>query len=325
MIFADKLIELRKRHGMSQEELADRLNVTRQSVSKWEGAQSVPDLQKVVQLSRLFEVSTDVLLKDELTLGQAEPIEQNAVSKRVSLSDAEAFLNYSVKSARRCGLAAALFIFPLLPFLIFFAGELRRYISETLLLVLVFAMIFTSVAFGISILVRNSYKKKKYSYLDNGLFELDCEVKDLTEQKMKKFHSHFIANNVIAAVLCVLPVLFFVFVLPCNTWVGLLGMYLCVFVVMLAVYLFVYSGNRRLSYKKLLNRGRYVKRGGTTSMTIEQVSAIYWSLVLAIYLTYSFITFNWGLTWIVWPISAVLFSIVLGIVDSTADKFDSAE
>lgn len=125
MIFADKLIELRKRHGMSQEELADRLNVTRQSVSKWEGAQSVPDLQKVVQLSQLFEVSTDVLLKDELTLGQAEPIEQNAVSKRVSLSDAEAFLNYSVKSARRCGIAAALFIFPLLPFLIFFCWRIK--------------------------------------------------------------------------------------------------------------------------------------------------------------------------------------------------------
>lgn len=119
MIFADKLIELRKRHGMSQEELADKLNVTRQSISKWEGAQSVPDLQKVVQLSQLFEVSTDVLLKDELTLGQAEPIERNAVRKKVSLSDVEAFLNYSVKSARRCGIAAALFIFPLLPFLIF--------------------------------------------------------------------------------------------------------------------------------------------------------------------------------------------------------------
>lgn len=48
MILADKIIELRKKEGWSQEELAEKLSVTRQSVSKWEGAQSIPDLDKVV-------------------------------------------------------------------------------------------------------------------------------------------------------------------------------------------------------------------------------------------------------------------------------------
>lgn len=74
MIFADKLIALRKKAGWSQEELAQQLNVSRQSVSKWEGAQSVPDLDKIVQLSRIFGVSTDYLLKDELGAQEtAEP------------------------------------------------------------------------------------------------------------------------------------------------------------------------------------------------------------------------------------------------------------
>ena len=66
MIFADKLIQLRKKAGWSQEELASQMNVSRQSVSKWEGAQSVPDLDKIVRLSKLFGVSTDYLLKDEI-------------------------------------------------------------------------------------------------------------------------------------------------------------------------------------------------------------------------------------------------------------------
>ena len=66
MIFADKIIELRKKAGWSQEELAVQLGVTRQSVSKWEGAQSVPDLEKIVQMSHLFGVTTDYLLKDEI-------------------------------------------------------------------------------------------------------------------------------------------------------------------------------------------------------------------------------------------------------------------
>ena len=59
MIFADKLIQLRKKSGWSQEELAQQMHVSRQSVSKWEGAQSVPDLEKMVQLSRLCDVTTD--------------------------------------------------------------------------------------------------------------------------------------------------------------------------------------------------------------------------------------------------------------------------
>ena len=69
MTFSDKLIALRRRAGWSQEELAERLNVSRQSVSKWESAQSMPDIDKIVQLSSLFGVTTDYLLKD----GQAEP------------------------------------------------------------------------------------------------------------------------------------------------------------------------------------------------------------------------------------------------------------
>ena len=69
MTFSDKLIALRRKAGWSQEELAERLNVSRQSVSKWEGAQSMPDIDKIVQLSSLFSVTTDYLLKD----GQDDP------------------------------------------------------------------------------------------------------------------------------------------------------------------------------------------------------------------------------------------------------------
>ena len=66
MILADKIIELRKKNGWSQEELADQLGVSRQAVSKWESASSIPDLERVLGMSRLFGVSTDYLLKDEI-------------------------------------------------------------------------------------------------------------------------------------------------------------------------------------------------------------------------------------------------------------------
>ena len=69
MIFADKLIRLRKQAGLSQEELASELNISRQSVSKWEQAQSIPDLDKIIQLSTFFNVSTDYLIEDEIENG----------------------------------------------------------------------------------------------------------------------------------------------------------------------------------------------------------------------------------------------------------------
>lgn len=64
--FSEKLLELRRREGLSQEQLADRLGVTRQSVSKWESGTAAPELAKLVALSDLFSVSVDYLVKDDL-------------------------------------------------------------------------------------------------------------------------------------------------------------------------------------------------------------------------------------------------------------------
>ena len=66
MILAEKIMELRKKKGWSQEQLGERLEISRQSVSKWESGASIPDLDKIVKMSHIFSVSTDYLLKDEL-------------------------------------------------------------------------------------------------------------------------------------------------------------------------------------------------------------------------------------------------------------------
>ena len=65
MILAEKIMEMRKKNGWSQEELAYQLGVSRQSVSKWESGASIPDLERILKLSEIFGVSTDYLLKEE--------------------------------------------------------------------------------------------------------------------------------------------------------------------------------------------------------------------------------------------------------------------
>ncbi len=63
MTISDKIQELRKQNGLSQEQLAERMGVSRQAVSKWESGLCAPDIEKIIALSELFEVSTDYLIK----------------------------------------------------------------------------------------------------------------------------------------------------------------------------------------------------------------------------------------------------------------------
>ena len=110
MIFADKLITLRKKAGWSQEELAEKLGVTRQSVSKWEGAQSVPDIDKILQLARLFGVTTDYLLKEEQGEPEYTAEDDTPALRKVTLAQANDCLAKAQANAPKMALATALCI-----------------------------------------------------------------------------------------------------------------------------------------------------------------------------------------------------------------------
>ena len=101
MILADKIIDERKKNGWSQEELADKLGVSRQSVSKWEGAQSVPDLQRILEMSELFGVSTDYLLKDEETNRTDDIEDSGTTSRKLSMEEANEFLDHNKVFAKK--------------------------------------------------------------------------------------------------------------------------------------------------------------------------------------------------------------------------------
>lgn len=120
MILADKIIELRKKSGMSQEELAEKLGVSRQSVSKWEGAQSMPDLNRILQLSQIFEVSTDYLLKDSME--ESDTVKDKSMTndtepplRIVKMGEADSYLKDNSKFALRIAVSVAMFIISFSP------------------------------------------------------------------------------------------------------------------------------------------------------------------------------------------------------------------
>ena len=105
MEFNNKLYELRKQKGLSQEELASRLNVSRQTVSKWEVGESAPDMEKLAAISELFDVSLDELVLDKAS---KQPGTAATVVKSELYSDIkEHVLNEDNKKKAKKGLKIA--------------------------------------------------------------------------------------------------------------------------------------------------------------------------------------------------------------------------
>lgn len=99
MTFSEKLLLLRRQKGMSQEQLAEMLDVSRQSVSKWEAQQTLPEPSKIILISEIFEVSIDQLLKDDLSV-----VDQSTTTIDPEVVDtAPAAVKLDVMFCTKCG------------------------------------------------------------------------------------------------------------------------------------------------------------------------------------------------------------------------------
>ena len=83
MIFSEKLQLIRKNKGLTQEELAEKLDVSRQAVAKWESGQAYPDISNLIQISNLFNVTVDYLVRDQECMVSFETDIENDLSKLI--------------------------------------------------------------------------------------------------------------------------------------------------------------------------------------------------------------------------------------------------
>ena len=180
MILADKIIDLRKKAGWSQEELAQQLGVSRQSVSKWEGAQSIPDIDKILQLSRIFGVSTDYLLKDEIELPAEEPAAADSTPalRRVSMEEASRYLALSRETAPK--LALATFLCVISPVCLIFLAGLSSGgfvpITETAAAGIGLCVLMILVAIGVTLFITSAAKVKDFEFIGNEPFETGAGI-----------------------------------------------------------------------------------------------------------------------------------------------------
>ena len=329
MIFADKLIRLRKKSGWSQEELAEQMGVSRQSISKWEGAQSIPDLEKIIKLAKLFSVSTDYLLLDEQGEEEAQsserPSEESPTLRRVSMEEANTFLAVKAKTAG--WIAFGVFLCILSPICLLLLAGLSETpgsgISEGLAAAIGLTVLLVMVAAAVAIFVYSGGKTSAFEYLDSQIFETEYGVSGMVKERREQYRERYMRNNIIGVCLCILaaiPLFGGAALTDDRELLQVEMLCLTLVIVGLGVRLLVRSGTVWGGFERLLEEGEYTREEKKKQPLISKISQVYWTLALAGYLAYSFITNDWNRSWIVWPVAAVLFPAVTALILLFAKK-----
>lgn len=323
MILADKIIALRKKNGWSQEELAEKLNVTRQSVSKWEGAQSVPDLDRVLQMSQIFGVSTDYLLKEELEEEQyVESMGSNAdaLVHRVTMEEANTFLEIKESAAPKIALGVSLCILsPVTLFLLdalAISGKVTLSVHAASGIGLIVLILCVSAA--VALFIFSGAKSKEYEFLETEVFETEYGVTGMVKERQKKFVDKYTRSNVLGVCLCILAAIpmFMTNLLLENDITDAFAISCLLILVAIGVNLFVRVGIPQASMQKLLQEDDFSKANKRKQKKCGWIATVYWLLVVALYLGYSFVTDDWGRSWIVWPVAGVLYAALWAVVSS---------
>lgn len=312
MIFSDKLIQLRKKAGWSQEELAEQMHVSRQSVSKWEGAQSIPDLEKMIRLSELFGVTTDYLLKDEIEdTGNSIPSDKVSALRRVSMEEANAFLSVKAITAKYIALATFLCILSPICMFVFGAGEVPAYgLTDHAAggIGMIILLIFVTIA--VAIFISCGRKTADYDYLEKEIFETEYGVRGMVAERKAAYSKTYTKNNIIGAGFCILsliPLLGGAAINDEDEMLLAIALSASFVLAGIGVVFFVSTGILWASYEKLLQEGSYSEEKKKRQPAVTAFSAAYWLITTAGYLGYSLSTNNWGYSWIIWVVAGIVY------------------
>ena len=323
MILADKIIRLRKKNGWSQEELAEKMDVSRQAVSKWESAQTVPDLEKILKLGTLFGVTTDYLLKDEIenedyTDGVSDP-----GTRKITLIEANEYLALRESAAKRIAIATMLCIVSIFPLLLLGVASENPafFLSEGLAYGIGLIAIFPVIAIAVFIFARVGFESAPYEFIEKEPFVTEYGVIGLVKDTQKKYRSTYIKYNYIGTTLCVLsPVPLLAAAFTNRAFLVVVMLTVTMLIAGIGSMFFIVAGVRWASMQKLLKEGEYDPAEKKQNRLTEAVSTSYWLLATAMFLGWSFVTNDWNQSWIVWPIAGVLFAAVMMICRLFANK-----
>jgi hypothetical protein len=331
MILADKIINLRKKNGWSQEELAEKLGVTRQSISKYEGAQSIPDLDKILKLSEIFGVTTDYLIKDELEEEEYAPSqmqenesESDRSVHKVTMEMANEYLQIIDWSAGKTAFATMLCI--LSPIVLLMLGAMSEmpdyHISENATAGIGICVLIVLIAIAVTIFILCGMKTKKYEFMEKEDIETVYGVSGMVKEKRDAYHSMYVTQLVIGIACCICSVIPLFGTLAVSESDFYMVSAVCMLLALVAIgtYFIVRSATKMNAMNQLLEEEDYTRQKKHENKKMSGPVTVYWLIATAIYLAWSFTTNDWDRTWIIWPVVGVLFPAFYAIVSGIRKK-----
>ena len=331
MILAEKIINLRKKNGWSQEELAEKLGVTRQSISKYEGAQSIPDLDKILKLSEIFGVTTDYLIKDELEEEEYAPSqmhenesESDRSVHKVTMEMANEYLQIIDCSAGKTAFATMLCI--LSPIVLLMLGAMSEmpdyHISENVAAGIGICVLIVLIAIAVTIFILCGMKTKKYEFMEKEDIETAYEVSGMVKEKRDAYHSLYVTQLVIGITCCICSVIPLFGTLAVSESDFYMVSAVCMLLTLVAIgtYFIVRSAAKMNAMNQLLEEEDYTRQKKHENKKMSGPVTVYWLIATAIYLAWSFTTNDWDRTWIIWPVVGVLFPAFYAIVSGIRKK-----
>ncbi len=333
MILAEKIALLRKRNEWSQEQLAEKLDISRQSVSKWESGASIPDMDKILKLSRLFEVSTDYLLKDEIVeenekIPKAEEEYQPPEARSISVEEANIYMDLARKLSGFMAAGCALFLLCPVPLLVL--GGLAEYgnlsISEDMAGGLGVVILLILAAAGVALVMRNSLPMGRYEFLEKEEICLQYGVAGVVGKRREEFAGRYRICMVAGVILCILsvvPLMLGAAFQVDELWLTTCCMGLLLMILSVAVAILVWAGCIQGSFEKLLQEGDYTPEKKALNKKTGFFPVAYWCVVTAIFLGIGLYVreqrnMGWGMAALIWPVAALIFVALNSIVRAVA-------
>ena len=324
MNLQDKIIKLRKSHALSQEELAERLGVSRQAVSKWESGQSLPDIDKIILISDFFGVTTDYLLKN----GENEFIESptevvNNVSEdleepSVSAEEIKKAIKEKYREAKLIAMAVCFFILSPLALISLLSLADAAIIKEPIALAIGLSALFFLVTLGVGLCIYSSFLISPYKETIKSIPEVPL-AKAIYQSESAKSEPRRRISYILGISLTIISPLPIIFYAIFNGFEALFPNREYIFfpICMAFLFIFVASGvslitnaGMREEALKRLNLTKEEQKKGTEDNIID----LYWTALPFIYLLISFLTGRWEITWIIWPLSPIIPGIISAVL-----------
>ena len=313
MNLSEKIMMLRKKEGWSQEELANHLQISRQAVSKWESGQSMPDTDKIIQLSQLFHVTTDYLLLDQENEGNIQ------TEIYLSLTQVQEYLKIRKQSSLKIAFATFLCVISPIPLIGFttLCQYQRFYMAENLAISIGLSFLIICITIAVILFCLCAFKVKKYDFLEKEDFSLENSVKEYAVKEKEAYQNHYHRYQILGISLCILSVLPIFIFLNYEFLESIAVCFLLLFV-SIGCFFLVLAGTYQNALDKILQTGDYTPEQKKKNALKSKISAIYWLVVTAIFLYYTFGKNGNGqmqYSWIIWAIAGVLFGVVMIIID----------